>query len=135
EEVILITDQLLESLSHPALNADTKDLIRTQITSLGDPEHRVREILLESLSHPALNAETKDLIRTQITSLGDPEHRVREIVLCAGGSRQIPVGLSALAEELTATSGTLLRYVMHNKAVFTSHYMDIVEEELSRRTD
>ncbi|KOB64573.1 T-complex protein 11-like protein 1 [Operophtera brumata] len=95
----------------------------------------ITDQLLESLSHPALNAETKDLIRTQITSLGDPEHRVREIVLCAGGSRQIPVGLSALAEELTATSGTLLRYVMHNKAVFTSHYMDIVEEELSRRTD
>jgi hypothetical protein len=54
------------------------------------------------------------------------------ILVCAGGSRQIPIGLSALAKELTSVSGTLLRYVMHNKAVFTSHYMDIVTEELSR---
>lgn len=45
EEVVLITDQLLETLSQSPLTAETKDLIRTQIISLGDPEHRVREIV------------------------------------------------------------------------------------------
>lgn len=54
------------------------------------------------------------------------------ILVCAGGSRQVPVGLSALSRELTTVSGTLLRYVMHNKAVFTKHYMDIIAEELSK---
>lgn len=54
------------------------------------------------------------------------------VLVCAGGSRQIPVGLSALSKELTTISGTLLRYVMHNKAVFTKYYMEIVEEELSK---
>lgn len=45
EEVVLITDQLLETLNQSPLTAETKDLIRTQIISLGDPEHRVREIV------------------------------------------------------------------------------------------
>lgn len=109
EEVILVTEQLLENLNQPTLNAETKELIRTQITSLGDPEHRVREI-----------------VRQRVFEF------LKTILVCGGGSKQLPVGLSALAQELTSISGTLLRYVMHNKAVFTSHYMDIVEEELGR---
>ncbi|XP_075982121.1 T-complex protein 11-like protein 1 [Anticarsia gemmatalis] len=109
EEVILVTEQLLENLNQPALNNETKDLIRTQITSLGDPEHRVREIVRQRVH---------EFLKT--------------ILVCGGGSRQIPVGLSALSRELTSISGTLLRYVMHNKAVFTSHYLDLVEAELSR---
>ncbi|XP_053616402.1 T-complex protein 11-like protein 1 isoform X2 [Plodia interpunctella] len=109
EEVILVTDQLLENLNQDPLTADTKELIRTQIISLRDPEHRVRQI-----------------VRQRILEF------LKIILVCAGGSRQIPVGLSALARELTSVSGTLLRYVMHNKAVFTSYYIDIVAEELSR---
>ncbi|XP_047027611.1 T-complex protein 11-like protein 1 isoform X2 [Helicoverpa zea] len=109
EEIILVTEQLLEKLSQSPLTAETKEIIRTQILSLGDPEHRVREI-----------------VRQRVLEF------LKTILVCGGGSRQIPVGLSALARELTAVSGTLLRYVMHNKAVFTSHYMDIVAEELSR---
>ncbi|CAB3251704.1 unnamed protein product [Arctia plantaginis] len=109
EEVILVTEQLLENLNQPPLVGETKDLIRTQITSLGDPDHRVREI-----------------VRQRVLEF------LKTILVCGGGSRQIPVGLSALARELTSISGTLLRYVMHNKAVFTSYYMDIVTEELSR---
>ncbi|XP_013195536.2 T-complex protein 11-like protein 1 [Amyelois transitella] len=109
EEVISVTEQLLENLNQAPLTADTKELIRTQIVSLRDPEHRVRQI-----------------VRQRILEF------LKMILACAGGSRQIPVGLSAFARELTAVSGTLLRYVMHNKAVFTSHYMDIIAEELSR---
>ncbi|KAJ8720924.1 hypothetical protein PYW08_006389 [Mythimna loreyi] len=109
EEIILVTEQLLENLSQPPLTGETKEIIRTQILSLGDPEHRVREI-----------------VRQRVLEF------LKTILVCGGGSRQIPVGLSALTRELTSVSGTLLRYVMHNKAVFTSHYMDIVGEELSR---
>lgn len=109
EEVILVTEQLLENLNQPPLVGETKELIRTQITSLGDPEHRVREI-----------------VRQRVLEF------LTTILVCGGGSRQIPVGLSALARELTSISGTLLRYVMHNKAVFTSYYMDIVAEELTK---
>lgn len=109
EEVILVTEHLLEDLNQSPLTGETKEIIRTQITSLGDPEHRVREI-----------------VRQRILEF------LKTILVCGGGSRQIPVGLSALARELTSISGTLLRYVMHNKAVFTSHYLDIVEEELNR---
>lgn len=109
EEVVLVTEQLLESLNLPPLNGDTKELIRTQIVSLGDPEHKVREI-----------------VRQRVLEF------LKVVLVCAGGSRQIPVGLSALSKELTTISGTLLRYVMHNKAVFTKHYMDLVEEELSK---
>ncbi|XP_073954544.1 T-complex protein 11-like protein 1 [Choristoneura fumiferana] len=109
EEVILVTEQLLDSLGQDPLTADMKELIRTQIVSLRDPEHKVRQI-----------------VRQRVLEF------LKMILVCAGGSRQIPVGLSALAPELTSISGTLLRYVMHNKAVFTSYYMDIVTEELSR---
>ncbi|KAJ8728687.1 hypothetical protein PYW07_006383 [Mythimna separata] len=109
EEIILVTEQLLESLNQPPLTGETKEIIRTQILSLGDPEHRVREI-----------------VRQRVLEF------LKTILVCGGGSRQIPVGLSACSRELTSVSGTLLRYVMHNKAVFTSHYMDIVGEELSR---
>ncbi|XP_059061041.1 T-complex protein 11-like protein 1 isoform X1 [Achroia grisella] len=109
EEVVLVTDQLLENLNQEPLTSDTKELIRTQIISLKDPEHRVRQI-----------------VRQRVLEF------LKMILVCAGGSRQIPVGLSALSRELTSVSGTLLRYVMHNKAVFTSHYLDIVTEELSR---
>ncbi|CAH1634762.1 unnamed protein product [Spodoptera littoralis] len=109
EEIIQVTEQLLENLNQSPLTGETKEIIRTQILSLGDPEHRVREI-----------------VRQRVLEF------LKTILVCGGGSRQIPVGLSALARELTSVSGTLLRYVMHNKAVFTSHYMDIVSEELSR---
>ncbi|KAG6440320.1 T-complex protein 11-like protein 1 [Manduca sexta] len=109
EEVILVTDQLLENVNQQPLTSETKELIRTQITSLADPEHRVREI-----------------VRQRVFEF------LKIILVCAGGSRQIPVGLSALSRELTSISGTLLRYVMHNKAVFTNYYMDIIAEELSR---
>ncbi|XP_050551784.1 T-complex protein 11-like protein 1 [Spodoptera frugiperda] len=109
EEIIMVTEQLLENLNQSPLTGETKEIIRTQILSLGDPEHRVREI-----------------VRQRVLEF------LKTILVCGGGSRQIPVGLSALARELTSVSGTLLRYVMHNKAVFTSHYMDIVAEELSR---
>ncbi|XP_061717282.1 T-complex protein 11-like protein 1 [Cydia pomonella] len=109
EEVIVVTEQLLDSLDQQPLTADTKELIRTQIVSLRDPEHRVRQI-----------------VRQRVLEF------LKMILVCAGGSRQIPVGLSALAPELTNISGTLLRYVMHNKAVFTSYYIDIVTEELSK---
>lgn len=109
EEVILVTDQLLENLSQEPLTSDTKELIRTQIISLKDPEHRVRQI-----------------VRQRVLEF------LKMILVCAGGSRQIPVGLSAFSRELTTVSGTLLRYVMHNKAVFTSHYLDIIAEELSK---
>lgn len=109
EEVILVTEQLLESLGQDPLTSDTKELIRTQILSLRDPDHRVRQI-----------------VRQRILEF------LKMILVCAGGSRQIPVGLSAFTKELTSVSGTLLRYVMHNKAVFTKHYLDIIEEELSK---
>ncbi|XP_063366142.1 T-complex protein 11-like protein 1 [Cydia amplana] len=109
EEVIVVTNQLLDSLDQQPLTADTKELIRTQIISLRDPEHRVRQI-----------------VRQRVLEF------LKMILVCAGGSRQIPVGLSALAPELTNISGTLLRFVMHNKAVFTSYYIDIVTEELSK---
>ncbi|KAL4713415.1 hypothetical protein ACJJTC_010400 [Scirpophaga incertulas] len=109
EEVILVTEQLLEGMNQDPLNTDTKDLIRNQITALSDPDHRVRSI-----------------VRQRVMEF------LKMVLVCAGGSRQIPVGLSALAKELTAVSGSLLRYVMHNKAVFTSHYLDIVAEELCR---
>lgn len=109
EEVILVTEQLLESLGQDPLTSDTKELIRTQILSLRDPDHRVRQI-----------------VRQRILEF------LKIILVCAGGSRQIPVGLSAFTKELTSVSGTLLRYVMHNKAVFTKHYLDIIEEELSK---
>ncbi|XP_034836668.1 T-complex protein 11-like protein 1 [Maniola hyperantus] len=109
EEVILMTEQLLETLNLEPLTSDTKELIRTQILSLRDPEHRVRQIVRQRLLE-----------------------FLKMILVCAGGSRQIPVGLSAVTAELTAVSGTLLRFVMHNKAVFTKHYLDIIEEELSK---
>ncbi|XP_045453624.1 T-complex protein 11-like protein 1 [Melitaea cinxia] len=109
EEVILVTEQLLESLGQDPLTSDTKELIRTQILSLRDPDHRVRQI-----------------VRQRILEF------LKIILVCAGGSRQIPVGLSVFTKELTSVSGTLLRYVMHNKAVFTKHYLDIIEEELSK---
>ncbi|XP_049878416.1 T-complex protein 11-like protein 1 [Pectinophora gossypiella] len=109
EEVILVTEQLLESLHQEPLTSDTKELIRTQVISLRDPDHRVRQI-----------------VRQRILEF------LKVILICAGGSRQIPVGLSTFTRELTSISGTLLRYVMHNKAVFTKHYMDIVAEELSK---
>lgn len=47
EEVVIVTERLLENLSQPPLSGDTKEMIRTQIISLGDPEHRVREIVRE----------------------------------------------------------------------------------------
>ncbi|CAK1542558.1 unnamed protein product [Leptosia nina] len=109
EEVILMTEQLLESMNQEPLDADTKDLILTQVTSLDDPDHRVRQI-----------------VRQRVLEF------LKVILVCAGGSRQIPVGLSAFAKELTTVSGTLLRYVMHNKAVFTQHYMDIIAGELNK---
>ncbi|CAH0719033.1 unnamed protein product, partial [Brenthis ino] len=109
EEVILVTEQLLEGLNQEPLPSDTKEMIRNQILSLRDPEHKVRQI-----------------VRQRILEF------LKMILVCAGGSRQIPVGLSAFTKELTSVSGTLLRYVMHNKAVFTKHYMDIIEEELSK---
>ncbi|CAK1589041.1 unnamed protein product [Parnassius mnemosyne] len=109
EEVILFTEQLLEGLNQDGLSADTKELIRTQILSVGDPEHKVRQI-----------------VRQRILEF------LKMILVCAGGSRQIPVGLSAFTRELTIVSGTLLRYVMHNKAVFTEHYLNIIQEELSK---
>lgn len=52
--------------------------------------------------------------------------------MCGGGSKQVPVGLSAFAQELTTLSGTLLRLVMHNKAVFSQYYMEIVAAELDK---
>ncbi|XP_052744491.1 T-complex protein 11-like protein 1 [Bicyclus anynana] len=109
EEVILVTEQLLETLNQDPLTSETKELIRTQIISLRDPEHRVRQI-----------------VRQRVLEF------LKVILVCAGGSRQVPVGLSAFTKELTSVSGTLLRYVMHNKAVFTKHYLDIIEEELSK---
>ena len=45
EEIILVTEQLLENLNQSPLTGETKEIIRTQILSLGDPEHRVREIV------------------------------------------------------------------------------------------
>ncbi|XP_050355583.1 T-complex protein 11-like protein 1 isoform X2 [Nymphalis io] len=109
EEVIMVTEQLIEDLGQDPLSSDTKELVRSQILSLRDPEHRVRQIVHQRL-HEFL----------------------KMILVCAGGSRQIPAGLSAFAKELTSVAGTLLRCVMHNKAVFTQHYLDIIEEELSK---
>ncbi|XP_038218886.1 T-complex protein 11-like protein 1 [Zerene cesonia] len=109
EEVILMTEQLLETMGQEPLTSETKELIRTQIISLGDPEHRVRQIVRQRV-----------------------QEFLKIILVCAGGSRQIPVGLSAFTKELTAVSGTLLRYVMHNKAVFTNHYLEIIAEELCK---
>ncbi|XP_064074533.1 T-complex protein 11-like protein 1 isoform X1 [Vanessa tameamea] len=109
EEVILVTEQLLENLGQDPLTSDMKELIRTQILSLRDPEHRVRQIVHQRVME-----------------------FLKVILVCAGGSRQIPVGLSAFTKELTSVSGTLLRCVMHNKAVFTQHYLEIIEEELSK---
>ncbi|XP_039748101.1 T-complex protein 11-like protein 1 [Pararge aegeria] len=109
EEVILVTEQHLETLNQDPLTSDTKELIRTQIISLRDQDHRVRMI-----------------VRQRVLEF------LKIILVCAGGSRQVPVGLSAFTKELTSVSGTLLRYVMHNKAVFTKHYLDIIEEELSK---
>ncbi|XP_046970835.1 T-complex protein 11-like protein 1 [Vanessa cardui] len=109
EEVILVTEQLLENLGQDPLTSDMKELIRTQILSLRDPEHRVRQIVHQRIME-----------------------FLKVILVCAGGSRQIPVGLSAFTKELTSVSGTLLRCVMHNKAVFTKHYLEIIEEELSK---
>ncbi|KAH9643779.1 hypothetical protein HF086_002277, partial [Spodoptera exigua] len=85
EEIILVTEQLLENLNQSPLTGETKEIIRTQILSLGDPEHRVREI-----------------VRQRVLEF------LKTILVCGGGSRQIPVGLSALARELTSVSGTLL---------------------------
>lgn len=45
EEIILVTEQLLESMQQDPLTTDMKELIRTQVTSLRDPEHRVRQIV------------------------------------------------------------------------------------------
>ncbi|OWR53233.1 hypothetical protein KGM_213764 [Danaus plexippus plexippus] len=109
EEVVLETNQLLETLGQTQLTNETKDVIRSQILSLRDNEHRVRQI-----------------VRQRVLEF------LKMVLVCAGGARQIPVGLSAFTNELTSVSGTLLRYVMHNKAVFTSHYMDIITEELSK---
>lgn len=109
EQVILHTEQLLEKYDQDALTDDVKELIRNQIAGLRDPEHRVRVI-----------------VRQRVLEF------LKEILVCGGGSRQVPVGLSAMAEELTSTAGTLLRYVMHNKAVFTEHYYNIIREELAR---
>ncbi|CAG9571942.1 unnamed protein product [Danaus chrysippus] len=109
EEVVLETDQLLETLGQAPLTNETKDVIRSQILSLRDNEHRVRQI-----------------VRQRVLEF------LKMVLVCAGGARQVPVGLSAFTNELTSVSGTLLRYVMHNKAVFTSHYMDIITEELSK---
>ncbi|CAG4976307.1 unnamed protein product [Colias eurytheme] len=109
EEVILMTEQLLDTMGQDPLTSETKELIRTQIISLGDPEHRVRQI-----------------VRQRVLEF------LKVILVCAGGSRQIPVGLSAFTKELTNVSGTLLRYVMHNKAVFTNHYLEIIAAELCK---
>ncbi|XP_013171425.1 PREDICTED: T-complex protein 11-like protein 1 [Papilio xuthus] len=109
EEIVVFTENLLEGLNQVALSTDTRELIQSQILSLSDPEHRVRQI-----------------VRQRIFEF------LKEILVCGGGSRQIPVGLSAFTQELTSVSGTLLRYVMHNKAVFTKYYLDIVAEELSK---
>ncbi|KPJ13470.1 T-complex protein 11-like protein 1 [Papilio machaon] len=111
-EIIVFTENLLEGLNQAALSGDTKELIQSQILSLSDPEHRVRQI-----------------VRQRIFEF------LKEILVCGGGSRQIPVGLSAFTQELTSVSGTLLRYVMHNKAVFTKYYLDIVAEELKPLAD
>ncbi|XP_048481273.1 T-complex protein 11-like protein 1 isoform X2 [Plutella xylostella] len=109
EEVIRGTEQLLEKFNQGPLASDVKELIRTQITGLRDPDHRVRQI-----------------VRQRVLEF------LKGILVCGGGSKQVPVGLSALSQELTSIAGTLLRYVMHNKAVFTEHYLDIVTEELSK---
>ncbi|CAG9133907.1 unnamed protein product [Plutella xylostella] len=109
EEVIRGTEQLLEKFNQGPLANDVKELIRTQITGLRDPDHRVRQI-----------------VRQRVLEF------LKGILVCGGGSKQVPVGLSALSQELTSIAGTLLRYVMHNKAVFTEHYLDIVTEELSK---
>lgn len=49
EEVILSTEQLLEQLNQTPLVGDIKDLIRTQVISLRDPDHRVRQIVRKFL--------------------------------------------------------------------------------------
>lgn len=57
---------------------------------------------------------------------------LKEILVCGGGSKQVPIGLSAFHKELTTLSGTFLRLVMHNKAVFNQYYLDIIAAELDK---
>ncbi|GBP42500.1 T-complex protein 11-like protein 1 [Eumeta japonica] len=109
EEVIASTDKLLQRLEQSPLASDVKELVRTQLAALADSQHRVRQIVHERVVQ-----------------------FLQAVLVCGGGSRPVPAGLSALATELTTLAGALLRYVMHNKAVFMHHYQRIVEEELAQ---
>ncbi|XP_041970121.1 T-complex protein 11-like protein 1 [Aricia agestis] len=109
DEVVHLTEQLLARVGQPPLAADTAHLVRTQIAALADPDNRVRQ-----------------LVRTRVLEF------LKMVLVCGGGARAVPAGLSGVTSQLTAAAGALLRCVMHNKAVFTHHYMDLVAERLAK---
>lgn len=123
--------------------ATDKELV-DQLPSVAEQVIKNAEDLLHQYEQESLSNETRDLIRNQIVALADPEHRVRQLVrqrtmeflkdilVCGGGTRPVPFGLTTFKEELTGIAGTLLRYAMHNKAVYSTYYHEIVETELAK---
>lgn len=84
--------------------------------------------------------EAKEMsLKTQITDLSKPDNRVRQIIqrrilefvegIAASNTAspvQIPSGLSVLQDELSSLTGSFMRIVSHNRAVFGEHYVDII---------
>ncbi|GAB6018404.1 hypothetical protein CHUAL_000120 [Chamberlinius hualienensis] len=90
-----------------------------------------------------LSEEAGKSLKGQIEETIQPDHRVRNLVRtrilefteqCLSSSSaypvKIPPGLSIMQLELSELTGQFLRLVSHNRAVFTSSYVDILSPEL-----
>lgn len=86
--------------------------------------------------------ETKmEAIKLQVKSLNEKDNRIRQIVqrrvlefvegvsLSNSASPvQIPTGLSILQQELSSLTGSFMRLIAHNKAVFGEYYHEIISK-------
>lgn len=86
--------------------------------------------------------ETKmEAMKLQIKSLNEKDNRIRQIVqrrvlefvegvsLSNSASPiQIPTGLSILQQELASLTGSFMRLIAHNKAVFGEYYSEIISK-------
>ncbi|KAI1303004.1 T-complex protein 11-like protein 1 [Halotydeus destructor] len=88
--------------------------------------------LLDSAKEATLEAQIKDLRNKENRVRKIIERRVLEFVETVASSNtaapvQIPAGLSVLQDELSALTGSYMRLVSHNRAVFSEFYADIIQ--------
>jgi hypothetical protein len=97
-------------------------------------------IVVEGGDKPRVSPETKSAIIAQIVDVADSNNTIRKLVgqrlrsfletvinSSSAEPTKFPPGLTAVHEELKEMAGTFLQLTVHNRRVFMSYYVDIID--------